>query len=197
MRNLILAALFATAAASPALAQPAGDAAFTGLRVEGLVGYDHVKNHGYGDNAVAYGVGAGYDVQMGRAVVGGEVEYMDSNAKGCLNDFAVAGDKICASARRDLYVGGRVGAAVAPRVLLYAKAGYTNARMATRYDGVTGSATNPVSYSDKSDLDGVRVGAGAEYAISPNSFVKAEYRYSNYEKGVSRQQVLGGFGFRF
>ncbi|WP_414901207.1 outer membrane protein [Sphingomonas flavalba] len=194
MRTLILAALFATAAASPALAQPAGNAPFTGLRIEGLVGYDHVKNHGYGDNAVAYGLGAGYDMQMGRAVVGGEVEYMDSNAKGCDTDFAAIGDKICGSARRDLYAGARVGAEVSPGMLLYAKAGYTNARIATRYDGVTGG---PASFSDKTNLDGVRVGAGAEYAFSPNSFIKAEYRYSNYEKGVSRQQVLGGFGFRF
>ena len=194
MRTLILAALFATAAASPALAQPAGNAPFTGLRIEGLVGYDHVKNHGYGDNDVAYGLGAGYDMQMGRAVVGGEVEYMDSGAKGCETDFAAIGDKICGSARRDLYAGARVGAEVSPGMLLYAKAGYTNARVATRYDGVTGG---PASFRDKTDLDGVRVGAGAEYALSPNSFVKAEYRYSNYEKGVSRQQVLGGFGFRF
>jgi hypothetical protein len=28
-------------------------------------------------------------------------------------------------------------------------------------------------------------------------FLKAEYRYSNYKDGVSRNQVLGGVGIRF
>ena len=43
----------------------------------------------------------------------------------------------------------------------------------------------------------MRVGAGIQYAIGRNAFVNAEYRYSNYEDGVSRNQVLGGFGVRF
>jgi outer membrane immunogenic protein len=33
--------------------------------------------------------------------------------------------------------------------------------------------------------------------LGTNSFAKAEYRYSNYEQGVERHQVMGGFGFRF
>ena len=37
----------------------------------------------------------------------------------------------------------------------------------------------------------------AEYALGTNAFVKTEYRYSNYESGFERHQVLGGFGFRF
>ena len=52
-------------------------------------------------------------------------------------------------------------------------------------------------FTDSANADGVRVGAGAEYAIGPNSYVKAEYRYSNYEGGFERHQALAGFGFRF
>jgi outer membrane immunogenic protein len=47
------------------------------------------------------------------------------------------------------------------------------------------------------NADGIRAGAGLEYALGQNLFVKAEYRYSNYEAGVERNQVVGGFGFRF
>ena len=78
------------------------------------------------------------------------------------------------------------------RTLLYAKAGYTNTRAKLTGDDGTGQVTLA-----KQDLDGVRVGAGVEYAVGPNSFVKTEYRYSNYEQGFSRHQVMGGFGFRF
>ena len=46
-------------------------------------------------------------------------------------------------------------------------------------------------------VDGVRVGAGVEHQLTSRAFVKAEYRYSNYEQGVSRNQVVAGVGLRF
>jgi outer membrane immunogenic protein len=36
-----------------------------------------------------------------------------------------------------------------------------------------------------------------EHALGSRAFVKAEYRYSNYEAGLSRNQVVGGIGLRF
>jgi outer membrane immunogenic protein len=42
-----------------------------------------------------------------------------------------------------------------------------------------------------------RVGGGIEHALRPNSFVKAQYRYSSYERDVEEHRVIGGFGFRF
>jgi outer membrane immunogenic protein len=80
------------------------------------------------------------------------------------------------------------------RTLLYAKAGYTNARVKVSYDD---GDTGVDNFNYHRNLDGIRLGVGAEYAVGPNSFVKAEYRYSNYEKGFSRNQALAGFGFRF
>ena len=63
MRSLMtVAALAATAFAVPAMAQDgtaSSDTAFSGPRVEGLVGWDRVQNHGH-DSGVAYGVGAIY-----------------------------------------------------------------------------------------------------------------------------------------
>ncbi len=193
MYKSALLLLLAGAAASPALAQDA--APFQGARVEGLIGYDRVGIDGDGADGVTYGVGVGYDIQRGRGVFGIEAEVTDSTSDECIGGFLVAGDTLCAAAGRDLYIGARAGAAVAPNLLLYAKAGYTNGRVRLDYDD--GTAATAADFSIGENLDGVRVGAGAEYAIGPNSFLKAEYRYSNYEQGFDRHQVVGGFGFRF
>lgn len=193
MRKYIIAALFAAAAAAPALAQPA--APFTGPRIEGLVGYDHVRGDGGGRNGVTYGVGLGYDFQLGGAVVGIEGEAADSSVDKCKGGFVAAGDSLCLNAKRDLYVGGRVGAVVGPRTLVYAKAGYTNARVGLNYDD--GTVAGAGNFRLNENLDGVRVGAGLEHMLGRNTYVKAEYRYSNYEKGLERHQVVGGVGVRF
>jgi outer membrane immunogenic protein len=191
MRYVVFAALLAATVATPALAQD-GPNPFTGPRVEGQIGWDRVQGDGGHKDGVDYGVAAGYDVQLGRAVIGAEAELSDSNTKQCAGSKTAADPRDCLKTGRDIYVGGRVGTVVGPKTLLYVKAGYTNAQAKfTSNDG-----TDQVTLA-KTNLDGVRVGAGAEYAIGPNSYVKAEYRYSNYQDGVSRNQVVGGFGFRF
>ena len=193
MRKYVLAALLAGVVASPAMAQEVSP--FGGLRVEGIVGYDTTDVEDEGSNGVLYGAGVGYDMQSGGAVFGVEGEISDSTVDECIAGFDVAGDQLCANVGRDLYVGGRVGAAVGPNVLLYGKAGYTNARVNLEYeDGTTGTT---LDFDEGRNLDGLRVGGGAEFAIGPNSYAKAEYRYSNYEDGFDRHQVVAGFGFRF
>lgn len=192
MRKYVFAALVASALAAPAMAQD--KAPFTGVRVEGLAGWDRPNVSGVHDNGIVYGVGAGYDFQAGGVVLGVEGEASDSTSDKCVGGFIVAGDRACSNAGRDLYVGGRVGGVVGANTLLYAKAGYTNGRINTNYTGVTGG---PSSFRLHQDLDGVRVGAGLEHAVGRNAFVKAEYRYSNYEHDVDRHQVVAGFGFRF
>ena len=191
MRSFAYAALAATTilAAAPASAQLS--APFTGARVEGIVGYDNVKR-GDSDDGVMYGVAAGYDMQMRGMVVGIEAEAADSEIKQCAGARTALSPELCAQAARDLYVGGRVGTVVGGRTLLYAKAGYTNARFKLTDDNGTNRAT-----LGRTDLDGIRAGVGAEYAVGPNSYVKAEYRYSNYEDGFTRNQAVAGFGFRF
>jgi outer membrane immunogenic protein len=194
MRKLILAALAAGTLASPAFAQDAA-APFTGPRVEGLVGWDRNQVLDSHSDGVAYGAGLGYDFQAGGMVVGIEAEAADSTADECAASVSVTGDRLCAKAGRDLYVGGRVGGLVGPSTLLYAKAGYSNARVRLDYD--SGVATNVGDFSTRTSYDGVRVGAGVEQAIGTNTFVKAEYRYSNYENDLEKHQAVIGFGFRF
>ena len=193
MRNYLLAVLLAGTVASPALAQESRT--FSGPRVEGIVGYETTDVEDEGSDGITYGVQAGYDFQSGGAVFGVEAEASDSTVDECVNDVDVAGDTLCADSGRDLYVGGRVGAAVGRNVLLYGKAGYSNARVALDYeDGTAGTAAD---FEVGENLDGVRVGGGVEFALGPNSYAKTEYRYSNYEQGFDRHQFVAGFGFRF
>ncbi len=206
MRNLILGALLATAAATPALAQDAAaDAPFTGPHVEALAGYDHLGGTDNGRDGFLYGIGAGYDFQLGGAVAGIEGEYADSTTRGSTTDLALIGDSAGLRTDRDLYIGARVGVAVAPSTLLYVKGGYTNARFKTIYNDGAGNTLN-----FGNTTDGYRIGAGIEQKFNlfgPSGFVKAEYRYSNYRNldvgstnvdiDLDRHQVVAGVGVRF
>ena len=193
MRKYIVAALVATTVAAPALAQDR--APFSGVRVEAIAGWDRNKVSGSHSDGINYGVGLGYDFRAGGAVLGIEGEAGDSTSDECAAGINRAGDRLCAEAGRDLYIGGRVGALVGPSTLVYAKAGYANTRLRLNYDANLAGTTG--DFTSHGDYDGLRVGAGVEQAIGRNAFVKAEYRYSNYEQGYEKHQVVGGFGFRF
>src|SRR3954466_3812089 len=119
MRYVALAALVSGLFAAPAFAQDAPSAG--GFHVDGIVGYDRQHVDGVHSNGVTYGVGAGYDLQAGRALFGIEGEATTSSADRCASGLVIAGDRTCAGLRRDLYIGGRVGALVGNRTLIYAK----------------------------------------------------------------------------
>ena len=207
------------AVASPAMAQDAADP-FTGARVGAIVGYDKTKAGSSVDNdttdsddqsidGLLYGAEVGYDVAVSpNFVVGAEAEYTESTAKtgfdrGDFEGFGIGNVK----AGRDMYAGVRAGFRAAPNTLVYAKAGYTNARFDIRTsDGTVDTKSNI-------DTDGYRLGGGVEQAIGTNTYAKVEYRYSNYGEGevdyvngpdsgrfdldTDRHQVVVGFGLRF
>ena len=153
--------------AALAFASPSFAADFAGPRVGANVGF--ADDHFAGTDSFTYGVNAGYDFDLGTTVAGVTVEYQDSD-----ND----------DLSRDLSVTGRLGAKVGQQALVYALAGYTNL-------GVN------IPAADDVHLDGARVGAGVEVAVTPRVFANAEYRYSNYEQGLDGHQMLAGLGFRF
>jgi len=225
MRILLVAALLAGTAATPAMAQDVAANPFTGLRVEGLVGYDTLQAGSSANDedestdntvdGVAYGVGAGFDFDLGGAVLGIEGEFMDSsgeqesdeNINGVPTTFGL-------DISRDVYIGGRVGFAVAPSTLLYAKGGYTSTRLESQIEDATDSVNFDTS------VDGYRIGAGLEqqfgaggFGFGASSYGKIEYRYSNYsdfrvgddvfeddgelDVDLDRHQVLVGLGVRF
>ncbi|EQB06289.1 outer membrane immunogenic protein [Sphingobium wenxiniae] len=217
MRKIIVATLLAGGAvASPALAQDVGPT-FTGPRVEAILGYDHVgagsdvdNDNGRNDQSIdglLYGVGAGYDVNLGSAVVGVEGEFTNSTAKSSRYDFTDDFGFGRVKQGRDLYIGARAGILADPATLVYVKGGYTNSKLKV-LAGDTDETTNTAF-----KLDGWRIGAGVERAINTNTFAKVEYRYSNYNKGrirfddgatsrnfdvdTDRHQVVASVGYRF
>lgn len=207
------------AVATPALAQDA--APFTGLRVGGEVGYDHVRSGSTEDvdttrdikqsiDGVAYSGVIGYDADVGGDLrLGAEASIGDSSAKwdnnnGVPNTFNLGR----VSADRDIYVGARLGYVTSPNTMIYVKGGYTNARF-----GIEGT-DGTTSLNQRLDTDGYRIGAGVEYAVGRNAYIGAEYRYSNYSKGeldfngetpdssrfnidTDRHQVVATVGYRF
>jgi outer membrane immunogenic protein len=196
MLRYCLVAVVATAGlAGPALAQDAGSGAKSsaGFRVEGIVGleatsFDSVRN---ADGAL-YGLGIGYDLAAGRFRFGLEAEASDATSREC-EVFAL--NTVCSKAGRDLYAGARAGFMVSDNVLLYGKAGYTNFRQSTRFTPTAGGAAIVVH----PESDGLRLGAGTEIAVGARTFIKAEYRFSNYEASQSfdKHQGVIGFGLRF
>ncbi len=213
----IFASVSAIAIAVPAAAQDGSD--YNGPRAEVLAGYDTMRPGSSTDidnaddldqsiDGITYGVGLGYDFQLGNVVLGVEGELMQSEAA---TDFDTTGFSDLGvgnvESNLDLYVGGRAGFLAGPRTLLYAKGGYTNASLdVLATDNVSDALTDV-------DLDGWRVGAGVEQSLGGGLFVKGEYRYSNYEEGeveapsgmesdrfdvdLDRHQVVVGFGARF
>jgi outer membrane immunogenic protein len=178
MKKIALALVALSAAATPAFAQEETQD-FNGPHVALVTGIDHVKFETPGLNdpvGILYGVALGYDLQFGKVVVGFEGEAAESTAKAKANTI------VAAKASRDLYAGGRIGFVTGP-TLIYLKAGYTNARVESIVGDDNGS--------------GVRVGVGGDVRVQNNVFIRTEYRYSNYEAGVERHQLVLGVGMRF
>lgn len=215
MKKVLVCLATGTAlAATPALAQST-DTSFSGPRVEAILGWDKTKAGSTIDNdnidddsqsmdGLLYGVGVGYDYDFGNGVIGAEAEFTDSTAKSEFANFGLGDVK----AGRDFYVGARAGFKAAPSTLVYVKGGYTNARFKA-YDSF-----NNVTYNEKIDTDGWRIGAGVEQKMGSNAFAKLEYRYSNYSEGevdfggnipesdrfnvdLDRHQIVAGVGYRF
>jgi outer membrane immunogenic protein len=180
-----LASVAVLAAASPAAAE--------GFRAEVHAGSDHARAAGEGDSGILYGVGAGYDIAIGeKAEIGLDLSADLSSMKACETGAIVANDEACIRARRDLAAAVRLGYKVTPRGTLYALAGYSNARF--RFDYTTPAG---VTARDSQNLDGLRVGIGYQQGFGERAYGKVEYRYTNYENGVSRHQALLGVGITF
>jgi outer membrane immunogenic protein len=187
----ILLAQFPAAAS----AQSGLNDASKGLRVEGLLGYDKASFDSIRNgDGILYGIGVGYDLAVGRLRLGLEAEASGSTAENCEQGL-VTGTSLCSEMGRDLYAGLRVGSFVSPNLLLYAKGGYTNIQETNRFTLVPGEA--PIVA--RPGFHGFRLGAGAEMAVGARTYVKAEYRFSNYDQAHSfdRHQGVIGFGFRF
>lgn len=157
------------------MAAPSTAANFSGPRIEFHAGWDKLVLDG-SEDGVTYGGGIGYDIDAGSAVLGVEANL----------DFATTEERfgaIEAKAERDISALVRAGFKIGETALVYAKAGYTNARFEAG------------AVSD--EFEGVRIGVGVEVAFSDTAFGKSEFRHSDYEAGIERSQLLLGIGMRF
>ena len=156
MKKLIALAALATAAfASPAMASD-----FAGPRIEVTAGADDVTG-GVDPTDVTYGGVLGYDLQVGKVVLGVEAT--------AANVFD----------RADLGAAARLGYTLNKNVLAYTRVGYTNLDLGAQ------------------SADGLAVGGGLEVKLIGSTFVKAEYRYTDFDGNLGRHGGLVGFGLRF
>jgi len=185
---LTAVALAAATLAQPAMAQSADP--FQGGHFDLESGWGRTGGSRHGSDGFIYGGRLGYDFTFDKVRVGPEVEITGSTQKDCI-PITTNGVTIqqCQRTDRDLYAGGRIGYVVAPTVMLYAKAGYTNGRFGLR-DG------NASDWRGR-DRDGYRVGGGVEYEFISRFYASLEYRYSHYDRDANQNQVMGGIGVRF
>ena len=200
MKRLILAGAFLISASAGLCAQAYKDTSsvnvwqgvYGGLGFGGLFNYQNISQGktiatlgtgGYTGNAVA-----GYDYVLSNILLGAWLE--GSLEEGKVN---LGGPKIHADG--SWAVGGRAGYVVAPNVLLYSKIGYTMA-----------SYSSNVPKTNLNNLNGVTYGAGAEYAVTNNIFLRTEYRHDEYapenmaaslKDAISADRVTAGIAYKF
>jgi outer membrane immunogenic protein len=180
----------AIAAASALIAQPAAAQTF---HVDLHGGLDHFKGEGVKSNGVTYGVAAGVDFRLAPALTAGIEANADlSNNKECERGVIVASDQACLKVKNDLSAVTRIGLDLAPSTQVYALAGYTRAAFRLAYKPATGPLVNESGHAD-----GLRVGAGIRQKLGGAVSSKLEYRYSNYEAGTERHQLIAGLGLAF
>jgi len=201
---------FCALAASTLLVAVPAHAQFSGPRIEGRLAYDSVEaTIETGDplatddseSAISYGVEGGYDLQLGQFVVGAYAGLEGSNLRDCQEVFG--DDEGCIGQGRNLYVGARAGFAVAPRVLLYAKGGYSNGSVEVDYND-NGNGIGDFEASDS--FDGYHLGVGGEFAVVAGLYGRIEYVRTDYGDfrfdpetfgDFERGQVMVGLGLRF
>lgn len=168
---------------------------FTGPRIEVRGGWDHARIEKGEDAAdgLAYGIAAGYDFAIGRSLIAGVeagVDLFDNDSSGVSGNTSFT-----TSAKRDFEVAARIGYKLSDNLLAYAKAGYSNARFKETL--IVGGTAGTTRTETGANLDGIRIGLGIEASVYKRIYAKTEYRYTNYEQGASRQQVMAALGFRF
>ena len=199
MRKFVLAAaLLAGAAATPAMAQDSESSPGT-FHVEGIVGYDAPDGDVDETSGIVYGIGAGYDFNIGsNLTIGPDIELSTSSTDECASGINRAGDQLCLDAGRDIYVGGRIGYRFGGnrQHLAYVGGGYTNAEFNLTYDANLAGSTGDFNITEEED--GFRLKGGVEIGIGSRAFVRGEYRYSRYDDAdIDRHQVVAAVGIRF
>lgn len=200
-KYLVAAALVLLPASG--FAQDLGDS-FTGPYIGGQVGYGSrsidedfgiagVPAFDRDRSSIDYGAYFGFDTPVGTSLVlGGEAEIGGGGRT--LRQTLLPGLTASVDPDWNYMFSGRAGFLAGDRALVYGRVGYGAERITI---GITDTATPANSFSDKGWSDGAVYGGGLEYALSPNTSARVEYRYKDFDGSYNPQQVLAGFSFRF
>jgi outer membrane immunogenic protein len=144
-------------------------------------------------DSVDYGAYFGFDAPVGtNFVLGGEAEIGSGGRK--LSQTLLPGITASVDPEWNYTLSGRAGFVAGGRTLVYGRLGYGAEKIDIR---VTDSTTPANSFRDDGWSDGAVYGGGVEYALSPNTSARVEYRYKDFEGSYNNQQVLAGFSLRF
>lgn len=202
MKFLILApAALLLAAAGPASAQEAKDA-FSGFKAGAAVDYRrHEAKYAVPglperidkqQGGLGYRVHAGYDAVLGGSFLVGAEAGLGGGGKALKQD-RVAGDyRLKPGLTYD--VSGRAGVLVGDSVLVYGRGGYQWLR--TR-ETVRLAAPGAAPRKDKDTERGFMYGFGAEFAVSPQMAIRAEFDQTRFGDGLKGAQVQLGGVLRF
>lgn len=135
----------------------------------------------------------GYDYKIAdRFVLGAEAGIQFSVDDEVVHDNGTA--LITLDPKRAIDLTARAGVLADAKTLIYARGGYTNARVRTTSEDSAGIT------SASQDRDGWLVGGGVERAITDNISARIEYRYTDLSDGngkFDRHQALVGVAYRF
>ncbi len=124
----------------------------------------------------------GMDTSIGKgAFLGLGVGLGESGAKDCLG-------LACAYGGRELSAEMRIGGITKGGSKIYAIGGYSN--LAVK---VKSGAINLLSYKD----GGITGGLGFEQSLGSNTFIRTEFRYTDYGGGDYQTSVMPTIGFKF
>ena len=153
------------------------------------VGYDFVRGPGFG---------AGIDFEFSQST-----SQQDIIVQGAAGGFPPAGDEVVGEVKfdNDLYVGGRVTAPIGGRFSVVGKLGYTSLKADVNFATGEDFDDDDNDFLDRGRLGGVRAGIGLHVngtdEEESRTYYGVEYRYSDYEKGVKRNQLGLVAGVRF
>jgi len=137
------------------------------------------------DDAIAYGVEFGYDVQVGSALVLGAYAGAElSDSRACTE--LIEDDFVCSELRRTFTVGARAGIPFGGSSMIYAKGGYSHGRFAVAYDpDVTDNDDEDPgeTFAFTRSRGGFHAGGGVEVGLTRVLYGKLEYLYTDYGRG--------------
>jgi outer membrane immunogenic protein len=136
---------------------------------------------------------AGVDTNIGKnAFIGIGLGAGKNAAKDCYDSYLNLGDRLCIKGGRELLAEARLGYETNGKTKIYGVLGYTSL-------GIKGTYTyrGQTGVSPTSTLSGVSAGFGVETMIGSKAFLRTEFRYGNYEGGVTSTSLMPTIGFKF